>query len=415
MLKSNIIVIKKLNNMKTIPLWISLIILSCGQTSRENNSQISQKDMINLNAKPDSSIALDFLADSAFQNQIIQAANMNTARAAHTATLLKNGKVLICGGFAGNNNFISSVEMYDPSLNVFRQVGNMTVPRVSHSATLLPDGKVLIAGGYDGNYLSSTEIFDPQSETFTPGNDMKTSRMGHTTTILENGKILFTGGVGVGWTFLESAEIYDIDSKSFSLTGSMNYARESHTATLLTNGTVLISGGHKGRRADIKIYSSAEIYNPSTGQFIETGNMNIIRHKHDAVLLADGTVLITGGADESDYDGIYKSSEIYYPDLRIFKTSSNMKLPRFKHYGTSVLLPNGNVLVAGGNAQAEIFYPINNQFEIVDRDIKGKRYFSSTTLLQNENILITGGYDENTNPSNNTWIFSHTDRKQGGQ
>jgi N-acetylneuraminic acid mutarotase len=111
----------------------------------------------------------------------------------------------------------------------------------------------------------------------------------------------------VGWTFLESAEVYDIESKSFSLTGSMNSARESHTATLLKNGTVLITGGHKGRRADIKIYSSAEIYNPSTGQFIQTGNMSIIRHKHDAVLLADGRVLITGGSDERDYDGVYKS------------------------------------------------------------------------------------------------------------
>lgn len=396
--------------MKLIHFWISLIILSCGQTSQENNSQISQNDLINLKANSNSSNALDFLADSAFQNQIIQAASMNTARAAHTATLLKNGKVLICGGFAGNNNFISSVEIYDPALNTFRRVGNMSVPRVSHSATLLPDGKVLIAGGYDGNYLSSTEIFDPESETFTSGNDMKTSRMGHTTTILNNGKILFTGGVGVGWSFLESAEVYDIDSKSFSLTGSMNYARESHTATMLTNGTVLISGGHKGRRANIEIYSSAEIYNPSTGQFIETGNMNIIRHKHDAVLLADGTVLITGGSDETDYDGVYKSTEIYYPDLGIFKTSSDMKLHRFKHNGTSVLLPNGNVLVAGGNAQAEIFYPINNQFEVAEGSIIGKRYFSTTTLLQNENVLITGGYDESTNSSSNTWIFRHTNR-----
>jgi hypothetical protein len=394
--------------MKLIPLCISLIILSCGQTSRENNIKIIQKDLMDSKVNSDSSVALDFLADSAFQNQIIQTESMNTDRAAHTATLLKNGKVLICGGFAGNNNFISSVEIYDPALDAFRQVGNMGVPRVSHSATLLPDGKVLIAGGYDGNYLSSTEIFDPQSEAFTPGNDMKTPRMGHTATILNNGKILFTGGVGTGWTFLASAEVYDIDSKAFSLTGSMNFARESHTATFLSNGTVLISGGHKGRRSDMNIYSSAEIYNPSTGQFTQTGNMSIIRHKHDAVLLADGTVLITGGSDERDYDGVYKSSEIYYPDLRIFKTTSNMKLPRFKHYGTSVLLPNGNVLVAGGTDQAEIFDAISGKFEIVEGNMKGKRYFSCATLLQNNRVLITGGYDRSITPSNEAWVYEYT-------
>jgi hypothetical protein len=114
--------------MKLTPLYISLIILGCSQISRENNSQIIQNDLTNLKANSDSSIALDFLADATFQNQIIQAESMNTARAAHTATLLKNGKVLICGGFAGNNNFISSAEIYDPALNTFRKIENMLFP-----------------------------------------------------------------------------------------------------------------------------------------------------------------------------------------------------------------------------------------------------------------------------------------------
>lgn len=350
-------------------------------------------------------MASDSLKDDAIQNQLVQTGSMHTARAVHTATRLKNGKVLICGGFAGNNNYIASVEIYDPASNTFRQAGNMAVPRLSHSATLLPDGKVLIAGGYDGTYLSSTEIFDPETERFSPGPEMTAPRMGHTATLLNNGKILFAAGVGRGWTFLQSAEVYDIEAKSFSSTGSLHATRESHTATLLKNGTVLIAGGHSGRRADIKIYASAEIYDPATGQFTETGKMNIRRHKHDAVLLSDGSVLITGGADERDYGGIYTSAEIYHPDSGIFKTTADMNLPRFKHNGSSVLLAGGKVLIAGGTDRAEIFDALNNKFEMVEGSMKSRRFFSSVTLLQNNHVLITGGYDDNTNAGNQAWIY----------
>ena len=80
----------------------------------------------------------------------------------------------------------------------------------------------------------------------------------------------------------------------------MTVPRESHTATLLKNGKVLITGGHKDRHADIMIYSSAELYDPLLNTFTVTGNMTIRRHKHDATLLNDGKVLITGGSDERD-------------------------------------------------------------------------------------------------------------------
>ncbi|HMQ06747.1 MAG TPA: kelch repeat-containing protein [Saprospiraceae bacterium] len=391
------------------PIFITLFIfiLSCAQTSRENNNHKVQ----NQSTPPKAQVESDqvTIVDSIIRihHKLVQIVSLNTARAVHTTTLLHNGKILICGGFAGNNNYISSVEIYDPILNTFRTAGNMSVPRISHSATLLPDGKVLIAGGYDGTYLSSTEIFDPLTETFSPGTELNSPRMGHTATLLKNGKILFAGGVGTGWTFLKSAELYDIDAKSFSHTDSMFSEREAHTATLLKDGTVLISGGHVGRRANIKINTSAEIYDPVSQQFVEISHMNVKRHKHDAVLLKDGKVLITGGADETDYDGIYKSAEIYHPDLRSFTNISNMCYPRFKHNGSSVLLLDGNVLLTGGNNHGEIYNIANNSFEMIDGNMKSKHYFSSAILMQNGDVLITGGYDERTRPMNNAWIYRH--------
>ena len=376
-----------------------LLILSCVQGNQKHNPEKSGNPISNP-VVPISPVVTG--SYSTIQDSIIPTGSMGTARAAHTATLLKNGQVLVCGGFSGST--LSGAEIYDPGSKTFKPVGNMAVPRAGHSATLLPDGRVLVAGGYNGNYLFGTEIFDLVTKTFTSAGMMTTPRSGHTATILGNGKILFAGGVGIGWSFLESAELYDIHKGTFSATGFMATARESHTATRLKNGTVLITGGHKGRRKDIKIYSSAEIYNPSSGEFTPTGSMTKIHHKHDAVMLGDGRVLITGGSDERDSGGAYTGSEIYDPVLATFSSAGNMNLPRYKHNGTSILLENGNVLIAGGANRAEIYNPKTKAFTMVAGSMKTRRLFSCATLLANGNVLITGGYDENQKTSANAWI-----------
>lgn len=325
---------------------------------------------------------------------IIPIANKHTPRAAHSATLLTDGKVLICGGFAGSSyKSLSSAEIYDPSSRSFTKITDLSTPRVSHSATLLPNGKVLIAGGYNGQYLSSTEIFDPQSKTFLAGPELNTARHGHTATILNDGNILLAGGVGTGWKFLSSAEVYNKDTNTFNLVNSMKLARESHTATLLTNGDVLITGGHRDRRENLKVYAGAEIYDHKANQFKATGDMNIPRHKHDAVLLADGKVLINGGADKRD--SLYTSAEIYDPSTSKFISISNMNFARYKHKGTSILLSNDNVLISGGSNKAEIYNSEIGKFVPIRGSLGSIRRFSSSTLLNTGEVLITGGYDDN--------------------
>ncbi|MEO8719979.1 MAG: kelch repeat-containing protein [Ginsengibacter sp.] len=381
-------------------IFTHLLVLSCDQASQHT----TQKTSDDLNVVSDTSNSqMNSSLDSITTGFIVPVGRMRTARAAHTATLLRNGQVLICGGFSGNT--LSSAEIYDPSSKIFETVGQMSVARAGHSATLLPDGKVLIAGGYNGNYLSSTEIFDPQTKTFSAGPLMNLSRSEHTANLLNNKKILFAGGVGVDWSFLESSELYDIQTKTFSPTGSMTTARESHTATLLKNGNVLITGGHKGRRADIEIYSSAEIYNPISEKFRLIGNMSHIRHKHDAVMLADGRVLISGGSDERDSRGTYSSAEIFDPVSSIFKPVKNMNLTHYKHNTTSILLKNNKVLIAGGADRAEIYDPESGKFTMVMGSMGTQRLFARATLLSNGQVLITGGYNENQEASANAWIY----------
>lgn len=354
--------------------------------------------------KNEASPMVDTPAAATGYGAIMPVKSMNAARAAHTATLLEDGSVLICGGFAGSA--VASAEIYAPLSKTFRQMGAMSVPRSGHTATLLPDGRVLIAGGYNGYYLQSTEIFDPTTQTFSAGPEMTAARSEHTATTLSNGKILLAGGVGTDWTFLQSAEVYDPDSATFSPTGFLTAPRESHTATLLQDGTVLITGGHKDRRENIKIYSTAEIYDPATGKFRLTGEMATRRHKHDALLLADGRVLINGGSDERDGDGAYTSTEIYNPETSVFGTAPPMSLSRYKHNRTSVLLANNDILIAGGTNSAEIFDHKAGTFSIVRGNMSTKRLFSCATRLANGQVLITGGYDENGKTGKEAWIFT---------
>lgn len=332
--------------------------------------------------------------------------NMASKRAAHTATLLNNGRVLIAGGFVANGGGLDSAEVFDTASNTFASAENMSVARAGHTATSLPNGKVLIAGGYNGNYLGSGELYDPASGRFTSTGRMVTPRSGHVAVLLNDGKVLLVGGVGTGWTFLSDAELYDTKTNTFTATGRMKTARESHTATLLNNGYVLIAGGHQGRRADITIYTSSEIYNPPNGTFASAGNLTVKRHKHDATRLADGRVLIVGGSDERDGDGAYRNAEIFDPANGTFMAvKNNMNTARYKLQGTAILLKNGKVLIAGGANRAEIFDPATNSFALAGSDMGTKKLFATATLLNNGQVLITGGYHDGNTVSANAWLY----------
>ncbi|MDQ3751009.1 MAG: hypothetical protein M3367_18625 [Acidobacteriota bacterium] len=59
-----------------------------------------------------------------------------------------------------------------------------------------------------------------------------------------------------------------------------------------------------------QILSSAEIFDSQTNNFSLTKTMNVVRYKHDSILLKDNRVLVFGGSDNRDWNGQYKSAEI---------------------------------------------------------------------------------------------------------
>lgn len=330
---------------------------------------------------------------------VAEIAAMHIARASHTSTLLPNGKVLIAGGFAGSGseyNPYRTAELYDPSSGTFQSAAEMTIGRSGHTATLLKNGKVLIVGGWTGRYdlRGSAEIYDPSLNTFTPTGKLVTERAGSTATLLADGRVLIAGGEDRQENAIASAEIYDPLTGKFTATGGMADPRGAHTATALKDGRVLIVGGGSGHYPSQNVYRSAELFDPATGKFSSEGQMSVGRHKHAAILLPSGKVLIVGGSDNRDWHGEYASAEIYDPISNAFAATGGMNTSRFKLPAAVALLPSGRVLVAGGGPFAELYDETTGTFIRVSGSLGAARFFASATLLPGGKALITGGYAE---------------------
>jgi hypothetical protein len=337
-----------------------------------------------------------------------------------TATLLRDGRVLVAGGCSSATDtqacvHTATAEIYDPTSGTFTRTGSMTVERAGHTATLLRDGRVLITGGHhvSADPLASAELYDPSTGRFTPTGSMSTPREGSTAVLLKNGKVFVFGGAADGTALADFGELYDPSTGQFKRSTPTAVRHDSGTVTLLVDGRVLIAGGTgpvmDGGAVD-EVFdagaTSAELYDPLTDTFSPAGAMVMPRSEARAALLPDGRVFIVGGLTSdkltlTNPEVPASVNEIYDPATARFVASG----PTPDVDGTVTPLADGRVLLTGTlgymglieSVKAELLDPRTRELTPAGAMVT-PRWGCATVVLKDGRVLLVGGLRDQPDP-----------------
>ncbi|KAI1871919.1 hypothetical protein JX265_005905 [Neoarthrinium moseri] len=291
-------------------------------------------------------------------------------------------------------------------------VSQKTISNTNHDMfcpgiSQLEDGRIIITGGSDAE---KTSIYNPKTNTFARGPDMKVARGYQSSTTLSDGRVFTIGGSYSGgyggkdgeiydpatntWTFLAGAEvdvmltddhegIWREDNHGWLYgwkNGSVFQAGPSRTqhwygtagtgsvvqaATRDTDdamcginvmydvGKILSAGGASDYDASTawKTAHITTIGEPNQGSTVEkVSDMAYARAFGNGVVLPDGTVLVTGGQKVAhvftDTDGAL-AAELFNPTTKTWKTLASAAVAR-NYHSVSLLLPDGTVFSGGG-------------------------------------------------------------------
>lgn len=320
--------------------------------------------------------------------------------ATHTS-LLPTGRVMYFGEFAQGDD---PPGLWDPATGALSRLPAPGYNIFCAGHSFLADGRLLITGGHIESHvgLADASLWEPFTSRWTRLPDMNDGRWYPTNVTLANGDVMVLSGETVGtgiinelpqrylaasgtWRDMTTARLklpyyprmfLAPDGRLFlagpqrvsrfmnpSGTGawttgpSSNYGTRSYGPAVYLDGRVFLIGGGDPPTATVEMID-LNVASP-VWRYMES--MDTMRRQHNATLLPDGTVLVTGGSRGNGFDN--KSApvfhaEVYDPAANRWTRLASNTLYRGYH-ATAVLLPDGRVLSAGGrNANsAEVFSP----------------------------------------------------------
>lgn len=270
---------------------------------------------------------------------------------------------------------VSDVNIFNSTSNSLSRSGAMNYARWYPTLTALPNEEILVQGGIDmdGRAVTTPEIYNQQSGTWRllSGAVNYVDWWYPRNWVAPNGTIFGISG----------DQIYQIDTQgtgSYEELGVVTGTNKSITSTavMYRPGRILQIGGGvraaESANADASTQVTEYNINGATPTVIERADMAFPRHWANATVLPDGKVLVTGGSAAANYlNGVAQAAEIYDPTTQQWLTAASAVEDRLYH-STALLLPDASVLVAGGgapaardlngnptpgNLNAEIYYP----------------------------------------------------------
>jgi hypothetical protein len=280
----------------------------------------------------------------------------------------------------------------------------MTEWRDHAVAAALLDGRVLIVGGNGGGGddqdLASAELFDPKTNTFSATGSMYQQHGRQATaTLLADGRVLVVGGADHdGMKPSSDAELYDPSTGKFTETGQTTEPAWYHTATRLRDGRVLILNSDQALTSsnqtgnEVTAGGHSQIYDPATGKFAPGAPMKTIAMPEVAIVLGDGRVLVVGEQANGSGAGP-ATAELFDPASGTFVSADPLAFQPSSVVGT--VMTDGRVLIAGGGV-IQIFDPSTGKFTRAGT-LSSSHAMQQVIALPDGHVLVT--YSDPGDPS----------------
>jgi len=245
---------------------------------------------------------------------------LNTARTATAAALLLDGRVLVAGGMFLDRTSpdpprpLDSSELWDSGSGTWTRTGGLSRTRIGASAVTLADGRVLVVGGVAGQenapiQEASAEVYDPKSGRWSSAGSLFLARGDFAIVALPDGGAIVAGGRDMtAYAPLATVERFDPASNTWAPAQGLPVAVARATGIGLADGRVLLAGGNtysldqiddNGGTFGAGLTAGAWLFDPEGGRWTATASMPSPRAGSSPVLLPDGSVTFAGGyADE---------------------------------------------------------------------------------------------------------------------
>lgn len=291
-----------------------------------------------------------------------------------------SGEVVITGGSSS-----AKTTIYNPANNTFRAATEMNTPRGYHAMCTLDDGRVFTVGGSwsGGKFNKNAEVWSNENGWFSLSNVNSniTVRQGapdpsgiyrddnHAWIFAAPGGRVFQAGPGTNMHWINTTgqgSVIDAGNR-----GDDAYAMNGN-AVMYDKGKILKTGGaisydKPENPASNKAYT-IDISNGSSATVKRVGNLNQTRVMHNSIVLPNGEVVVTGGQCKPKLftdECARLEAEIWNPATGTFRTVAAMQTPR-NYHSVGILMQDGRVWVAGGglcgncsanHPNAEIYSP----------------------------------------------------------